>query len=135
MVPFTAVKPKMESISSDVSFALLKVLVALTLSESILHFEVDKVVGYWGKLKHLYLLGNFTSIAKLQSLLQACEYTKLIPLQAYGSSLCLRTQIVQTVYLMPNGAILWLSLFFNWPSLPARLNNYSRHGVTRKRTK
>ena len=111
MVPLTAVNPKMESTSSDFSFALLKVLVALSLSEPILRFEVDKAVVYWGKLKRLYVLGNFTSMAKLQSLLHASEDTKVIPLQAYNSSLCLeilqqKKSRDQTVYLMSNGAIL-----------------------------
>ena len=91
MVPFTTVNPKMESTSSDFSSALLKVLVALSLLEPFLHFEVDKAVRYWGNLKSLNLLENFTSLAKHQSLLHASEDIKVIPLQAYSSNLCLRT--------------------------------------------
>lgn len=66
--------------SSDFSFALLKVLDALTLSEPILHFEVGKAVECRGKLKCLLLLGNFSWTAKLQSLLRAFKDTKVMPL-------------------------------------------------------
>ena len=66
--------------SSDFSFALLKVLDALTLSEPILHFEVGKAVECRGKLKRLLLLGNFSWTAKLRSLLRAFKDTKVMPL-------------------------------------------------------
>ena len=63
------------------SFELLKVLVALHETDTILRFEISNAVGYRGKLVRLYLPRNFSLIEMIWSLFHASENVKLVPLE------------------------------------------------------